>query len=118
MFEDEGITFLRNHVHIKPATSYHIPEEPNLGHVWSLVCQKAVINSQYYGDNFVERKFLMTEESISSNSIKFVITKRTYQNSRNVLIMELLLKKKQIPGNFMLELNDSCILRNTECHLS
>jgi hypothetical protein len=81
MFVDEDISFLPNHVNIKPATWYHIPEEFDLGHVWTIVRQKAVRNSQYYGANFVERKFLMAEESLNSNSIKFVITKRKYQNS-------------------------------------
>jgi hypothetical protein len=80
MFEDEHITFLRNLRNFKPATWYHIPEEPDLGHVRSLVGQIAVRNrnSHYYGANFAERKFFMTEESLSINPTKFFLSQIKY----------------------------------------
>ena len=80
MFEDEDITFLRNLRNFKPATWYHTPEEPDLGHVRSLVDQIAVRNrnSHYYGANFAERKFFMTEESLSTNPTKVFLSQIKY----------------------------------------
>lgn len=75
-------------------------------------------NSQYYCANFVGGKFPMTEESLSSYSIKFVITKQTYQNFRNTHIMELLFMKKEIPDNFVLKPKAGYIGRNTESNLT